>query len=260
MQAVALFALATSLICACAPALASKARPSIHEATLDEQNQKTPEIATDEFKALLAKGGSIVFDARPTEEYAVAHIPGSLILDEKQLGRITQSYPDRGTSIVIYSNGPFCDRARTRSEDLLRLGYTRVSRYQLGLPVWRALGNTAETNLQGFRQVARDSDTLIVDARSLTEYAAGTVPGAKAILAGDVGRAEKDRRLRYLDHGARVIVFANSAGDARAVADELARTAYSNTSYFDGSYTELKRAKFFTERKPSAADLGYSTK
>ena len=260
MPAVALFALATSLACACVPAMASKGRPNIHEATLDEQNQKTPEIATDEFKALLAKGGSIVFDARPTEEYAVAHIPGSLILDEKQLGRFTQSYPDRGTSIVIYSNGPFCDQARTRSDDLLRLGYTRVSRYQLGLPVWRALGNTAETNLQGLRQVARDGNTLIVDARSLAEYATGTVPGAKAIFAGEVGKAEKDRRLRYLDHSARVIVFANSAGDARAVADELARTAYSNTSYFDGSYADLKRAKFFAERKPSAADLDYSTK
>ncbi len=256
----ALFALAISLTCACAPALASKGRPSIYEATLDEQNQKTPEVATDEFKALLAKGGLLVFDARPAEEYAVAHIPGSLILDEKQLGRFTQSYPDRGISIVIYSNGPFCDRARTRSDDLLRLGYTKVSRYQLGLPVWLALGNTAETNLQGFRQVARDGNTLIIDARSLAEYAAGTVPGAKAIVAGEVGKAEKDRRLRYLDHSARVIVFANSAGDARTVADEFARTAYSNTSFFDGSYTELKRARFFAERKPSAADLDYSTK
>lgn len=257
---VALVATATWLACACAPAFASKARPSVYETTLEEQNQKTPELATDEFKAILAKGSAMVFDARPSEEYAVAHIPGSLSLDEKQLGRFTQSFPDRGTSIVVYSNGPFCDHARLRSEDLLRLGYTRISRYQLGLPVWRALGNTAETSLQGFRQASRDSNTVIVDARSRGQYAAGTVPGAQAILAGEVSKAEKDRRLRYLDHSTRVIVFANTAGEERAVAEEFARNAYSNTSYFGGTYLDLKRAKFFAERKPSASDLDDLTK
>ena len=259
-SAVALVALAAALACCCAPAFASKARPSVHETTLEDPNQKTPELATDELKALLAKGGAVLLDARPTEEYALAHIPGSLNLDEKQLGRFTQSFPDRNISIVVYSNGPYCERARDKSEDLLRLGYTRISRYQLGLPVWRALGNTAETNLQGFRQVLRDGNTFVVDARSRTEYAAGTVPGALAILAGEVSKAEKDRRLRYLDHSTRVIVFAGSTAEARTVADELARNAYSNTSYFDGSYAELKRAKFFSERRPSAADLDDFTK
>ena len=86
------------------------------------------------------------------------------------------------------------------------------------------------------------------------------MPGAQAILAGEVSKAEKDRRLRYLDHGTRMVVFANNAGEARVVADELARNAYSNTSYFGGTYAELKRAKFFTERKPSAADLDDLTK
>jgi len=257
---VTLVAISTCFAGACAPAFASKARPSVYETTLDEQNQKTPEIATDEFKALLAKGSALVFDARPAEEYAVAHIPGSLVLDEKQLGRFTQSYPDRNVSIVVYSNGPFCERARVRSEDLLRLGYSRISRYQLGLPVWRALGNTAETSLPGFRQVARDSNTFVVDARSRAEFTAGTVPGAQAILAGEVSKAEKDRRLRYLDHSTRVIVFANNADAARAVAEEFARNAYSNTNYFAGSYADLKRAKFFTERKPSASDLDDLTK
>jgi len=260
MLVVAVVAMTAWASCVCAPASASKARASVYEATLEEQNQKTPELATDEFKALLAKGGSIVFDARPAEEYVIAHIPGSLVLDEKQLGRFTQSYPDRNISIVVYSNGPFCERARNRSEDLLRLGYTRISRYQLGLPVWRALGNTAETSLQGFRQVARDGNTFIVDARSRAEYTTGTVPGAQTILPGDVSNAEKGRRLRYLDHGARVIVFANSAVEARALAEELARNAYSNSSYFGGTYAELKQARFFTERKPSASDLDDLTK
>ena len=99
---------------ASAPAPASKARPSAYEATLEEHGQTTPQVSTDELRAILAQGSAVVFDARPPEEYAVSHIPGSLILDEKQLGRFTQSFPDRGITIVVYSNGPFCDRARRR--------------------------------------------------------------------------------------------------------------------------------------------------
>jgi rhodanese-related sulfurtransferase len=217
-------------------------------------------VSTDELKSTLANGSAIVFDARPSDEYATAHIPGSLNLDERQLGRFTQSFTDRTTSIVLYSNGPFCDRARLRSEDLARLGYSKVSRYQLGLPVWKALGNASETSLQGFRQLVRDSNSVIVDARSRAQYAAGTVPGAQPILAGEVSKAEKDRRLRYYDHGTRVIVFANNAGEARVVADELIRNAYSNASYFGGTYDELKRAKFFTERKPFSSNLDDSTR
>lgn len=258
--AAAITVIAVWLAAPLAPAYASRTRPSVYEATLEEQGQKTPELATDELKAILARKSALVFDARPPEEYAVAHIPGSLSLDEKQLGRFTQSFPDRATGIVVYSNGPFCDRARLRSEDLAQLGYTKISRYQLGLPVWRALGNASETSLAGFRQVVRDGNSVIVDARSRAQYAAGTVPGAQPILAGEVSRAEKDRRLRYYDHNTRMIVFANNAGEARVVAEELSRNAYSNTSYFGGTYDELKRARFFTERKPSSSNLDDSTR
>jgi rhodanese-related sulfurtransferase len=260
LVATVLVALAACLAATSAPATASKTRPSVFDTTLDEQGQKTPELSTDDLKAILASGSAVLFDARPSEEYASAHIPGSLNLDEKQLGRFTQSFPDRATSIVLYSNGPFCELARLRAEDLLRLGYSKINRYQLGLPVWRALGNISETSLQGFRQAVRDSNSVLVDARGRVQYAAGTVPGAQPILAGEVSKAEKDRRLRYYDHSTRLVVFGNDAGEARIVAEELVRNAYSNASYFGGTYDELKRAKFFTERKPSSSNLDDSTR
>ncbi|MDP2640244.1 MAG: rhodanese-like domain-containing protein, partial [Betaproteobacteria bacterium] len=187
----------------------------MYEAILGEQGQAAPEVSTDEMKAILSKGSALVFDARPTNEYAIAHVPGSINLDERQLGRFTQIYTDRTAAMLVYSNGPFCDLARARSEDLLRLGYSKVSRYQLGLPVWRILGNTAETSLQGFRQIFRAGDAVIVDARGRAEYAAGTVPTAQSILAGEASKAKQDRRLRYLDPNTRIVVFANSALEAR---------------------------------------------
>lgn len=233
------------------PSVASNARPSVYEATLEEQGRTTPEISTDEIKAILAKGSAIVFDARPKDEYAIAHIPGSINLDERQLGRITQTYPEPATAMVVYSDGPFCDLARTKSDELVRLGYSKVSRYQLGLPVWRILGNTAETTLEGFRQIFRAGNAVIVDARNRAEYVAGTIPTAQSILAGEASRAKQDRRLRYLDPNTRIVVFANSAREARGVAEEISHNAYPNSSYFGGTYQELKREKFFLERIPS---------
>lgn len=232
-------------------AFALSARPNVYEAILEEPGRATPEISTDEMNAILSKGSAIVFDARPKDEYAIAHIPGSINLDAIQMGRFTQTYADRTTVMVVYSNGPFCDLARARSEDLLRLGYSKVSRYQLGLPVWRILGNTAETSLQGFRQIFRAGNAVIVDARSRAEYAAGTVPTAQSILTGEASKAKQDRRLRYLDPNTRIVVFANSAREARGVAEEISRNAYPNSSYFGGTYQELKHEKFFLERAPS---------
>lgn len=232
-------------------AAASGARPSVYEAVLEEQGRGTAEISTDEMKAILSKGSAIVFDARPRNEYVLAHIPGSINLDEKELGRFTQTYADPSAAMVVYSDGPFCDLARVKSNELTRLGYLKVSRYQLGLPLWRMLGNAAETSLQGVREIFRTGNGVIVDARSRAEYSAGTLPTAQSILAGEAGKAKQDRRLQYLDPNTRIVVFANSPREARGVAEEISRNAFPNSSYFGGTYQELKREKFFVERTPS---------
>jgi len=247
----ALAALTTCLPATAAGTPAASARPGIYAAIWEETARGAPEISTEELKAMLSRGGVTVFDARPASEYAAAHIPGSINLDETRLGRFTQTYEDRAAAMVVYSNGPFCDLARIKSDELLSLGYSRVSRYQLGLPFWRLLGNAAETSLQGFREIYRTGNAVIVDARSRAEFAAGTVPTAQSILAGEAGRAKEDRRLRYLDPNTRIVVFADSARAARGVAEEISRNAFPNSSYFGGTYQELKRDKFFVERKPS---------
>jgi len=233
----------------------SKARTSVFEATLEEQGQKTPELSTDELKAVLAGNAAVVLDARPKSEFAAAHIPASISIDEKGLLRIVQAYPDRATQLVVYSNGPYCDWARRRSEELVNMGYSRVSRYQLGLAVWRALGNTAETSLDGFRRMFNANHAVLVDARRRAAYAAGTIPAAESVLSGEVARAMQDHRLQYYDRGIRIIVFGDNAREARAVADEFARNAYPNSSFFGGTYQDLIRAKFFSERKPSPSNL-----
>jgi rhodanese-related sulfurtransferase len=216
---------------------------NINQATLGEANQQTSEISTDELKTVLANRSGSVLDVRSAAEYAIAHIPGSINLYEREVERVVQLFPDKTARIVLYCNGPFCGKSKRLSEQLVKHGYLNIRRYQLGLPVWRALGNTVQTDLEGFRYViTKDKTAFFIDARSAKEFSKQTVPRATNIHAGEAEAANEDGRLPYHDKGTRVIVFANSASEARIVAEEIARKAYWNSSYFGGSFEDLKRA------------------
>jgi rhodanese-related sulfurtransferase len=181
---------------------------------------------------------------RSATEYAIAHIPGSVNVYEKEVERVVQLFPDKKAQFVLYCNGPYCGKSKRLSEQLAKLGYTRVRRYQLGLPVWRALGNTVQTDIEGFRYViAKDKTAVFVDARSAREFAKETIPGAVNIHPGEAEKANEDGRLPYRDKGTRVIVFADSADEARVVSEEIAKKAYWNSSYFGGTFEDLRRAR-----------------
>jgi rhodanese-related sulfurtransferase len=238
-----------------AGATVSRAKLTVFEASLEEPGQRVPELSTEEFKAFLSKKRGIVLDARPRQEFASAHIPGSISIDEHGLLRLAQSYPDRSMDIVVYSNGPFCEWAKRRAEELGKLGYTKVVRYQLGLSVWRAFGNPAESTLEGFRRMFSENATVFVDARTRAEYRAGSMPAAVSVRAGEVTNAANDQRLRYYDHNTRIVIFGRNGAEAHALAEEFARDSYVNSSFYGGTYQDLKRTRFFMERKPLPSDL-----
>ncbi|MEO6593652.1 MAG: rhodanese-like domain-containing protein, partial [Planctomycetota bacterium] len=216
---------------------AAQSKPTVHQTTLGEAGQKTPEVTTEEVQNILVSRTAPILDVRSAQEYAIAHIPGSINLYEREVERITQAYPDKATPMVLYCNGPFCGKSKRLSEQLVKLGYTNVRRYQLGLPVWRGLGNSVQTDLQGFEYVFKGDKTAVyVDARSPSEFAKGTVPGAVSIQAGEAEKANEDGRLPQRDKGTRVIVFGDTAEEARRIAEEIARKAYWNSSYFGGVF------------------------
>lgn len=231
---------------ACLIDVTAQSKPTVHQTTLGEAGQKTPEVTTEEVQRILAGKSEPLLDVRSAQEYAIAHIPGSINLYEKEVERITQAYPDKTTRMVLYCNGPFCGKSKRLSEQLVKLGYTGVRRYQLGLPVWRALGNTVQTDLEGFKYIFQGDKTAVyVDARHPSEFAKSSVPGAVNVQAGEAEKANEDGRLPHKDKGTRVIVFADTAQQARKVAEEIARKAYWNSSYFGASFAELKRAKLW---------------
>lgn len=221
-------------------------RSNVNQTTLEEPAQLTPEISTDELKKVLLDRSEPLLDVRSATEYAIAHIPGSINIYEKELERVLQLYPDKAAPFILYCNGPYCGKSKRLSEQLVKLGYSRVRRYQLGLPVWRALGNTVQTDLEGFRYVlSKDRTAVFVDARTGPEFAKGTLPGAVNVRPTEAEKANEDGRLPYRDKGTRVIVFANTPAEARKVAEEIARKAYWNSSYYGGTFAELQRAQLW---------------
>ena len=212
------------------------------------------EVSTSELVELL-KAGATVLDVRSAKECAIAHIPGSVCMPGvlrsdgsygDNLDQIFNAYTDRATPIVLYCNGPYCGKSKRTAKPMLEKGYANVRRYQLGLPVWRALGNTVQTDLEGLAYILKDDRTAVfVDARSPETFKADTLPGSVNVRKGEAKAANEDGRLPNTDKGTRIVVFGTNAQEAHDVAVEVAQNAFWNSSYFGGSYDDIKSARLW---------------
>ena len=219
------------------------------------------ELSTEQFQRILAADQAVVLDTRPHLEYSISHIPGALNVaarpgismsmyesDVAEVSRLVGNNLAR--PLVLYCNGPLCPKSRRLSAELEAAGYTNVRRYQLGIPVWRAFGGVTVIEAEGLRHVlSLDRTAVVLDARESTAFQGGTLPGARnvprsAVLEGtDVGelrKAKDDGRLPMTDHNTRIIVVGRTAGDARFVAQAVAREAFDNVAYFPGTFEEAK--------------------
>ena len=254
---------ALASLAATAAAAPGPERPDIRHAVLAEANPKTPEISTADLERILGEGSATVFDTRPFREFAISHIPGArnlsakpgvamslYVSDAAEVGRVVGG--DRKAAIVLYCNGPFCGKSKRLAEELLSAGYAGVRRYQLGIPVWRALGGVTEIEPEGLVSVLRaDATAVVIDAREPDAFRAGTIARARNLPrsgvldgkdVGEVKRAKDDGRLPMEDHNTRLIVVGASAAEAQYVARALAREAFHNVSYFPGPFEQARAA------------------
>ena len=254
-----LAALALCILCVAA----APATTGVYKATLEEPGQRTSEISTDELRRILREGSATVLDVRTHAEYARGYIPGAKSVAPKagvepsgtvsevaEVARLVQE--DKKTPIVLYGNGPYCVKSKRLADELLAAGHTNVRRYQLGIPVWRALGEICAMDFEGFRAlVERDRTAVIIDAREAKEFAVGALPGSRNIPrslvvevkdAGEVKRAKEDGRLPMEDHGTRIFVLGEDAPAARFVAEALAREGFYNVAYFEGAFAHTSAA------------------
>ena len=124
-----------------------------------------------------------------------------------------------------------------------------MRRYQLGIPVWRALGGVTQIEPEGVEYViSQDKTAFLIDVRSEESFRKGSISGAKNIPidkiseeknTGELRKAKNDGRLPMFDHNTRIIVFGESGADARAIAEKITREAFHNVAFFDGTYEDF---------------------
>jgi len=227
-------------------------RTSIYQATLAEAGQRTGEVSTEEVRSILADGSAIVIDTRKPSEYAAGHLPGARNVMSKEdvpaaenVAAVAQAVgSDRSQPLVLYCNGPFCKGTRRLAEQLFDAGYTNVRRYQLGMPVWRALGGPTEIDLAGMVRIfGVDRTALFFDTRSAVEFAQASIPGTHNVPAERVAaEGIQFAPLPRDDFITRIVVFGRDGAQARSVAEALGHSPFHNVTYFAGSYAAVAAA------------------
>jgi rhodanese-related sulfurtransferase len=221
---------------------------NIYQATLAERNQKTQEVSTEEVRRILADGSAIVVDSRKHSEYVAGHIPGARNLDAPPSGSVAAAERlvggDKSKGLVLYCNGPFCQASRELSERLVAAGFTNVRRYQLGIPIWRALGGPTEIELEGILRIFNvDKTAVFFDTRSAEEFSKGSLPGAHNVPADKIasdGLAKAP--LPRDDFNTRIVLFGRDSSQARILADRLSKSPFHNVAYYPGTFDTLSAA------------------
>jgi rhodanese-related sulfurtransferase len=221
---------------------------NIHQATLAEANQKTQEVSTEQLRRILADGSAIVLDTRTRAEFDAGHIPGARNLDAPAAAQVTavdrMVDGDKSKALVLYCNGPYCQASRRLADQLVAAGHTNVRRYQLGIPIWRALGGPTEIELGGIARIFKaDHTAVFFDARPSGDFASGSLAGAHSVPSDDVaaGRLTK-LPLPEDDFNRRIVLFGRDAAQARKLAEVLSQRPWHNVAYFPGSFEELAAA------------------
>ncbi len=223
------------------------AQTNILDSTLAEPDQKTGEVSTNELRKILADNSAIVLDTRPRAQFVAGHVPGANNLDAKPDEVVAAveklAGGDRAKPLVLTCNGPFCQASRAMGAQLAAAGFANVRRYQLGIPVWRALGGPTQIELEGVARIfGVDRTAVYFDARSPEDFAKGSLAGAHNAPAAALPAVLEKAPLPNDDFNRRVVIFGADGKDARAIALALGKRPWHNVSYFAGSYDALATA------------------
>jgi rhodanese-related sulfurtransferase len=225
---------------------------SIHQATLMETGAKTSEVSTEQLRRILSDGSALVLDTRPRAEFEAGHIPDAHVLDaasDQQIAAVERLVKgNKAAALVLYCNGPYCQASRRFGEKLAAAGFINVRRYQLGMPVWRALGGPTVIELNGIVRIFKaDQTAVFIDARPAEDFARGSLPGARNLTTETLDGTLKqmmsgkltDPPLPLDDFNRRVVLFGRDATQVLGFAKAMSKRPWHNVAYFPGSYEML---------------------
>jgi len=230
------------------PSAYGRDAPSVFDGVLSNAAVSS-EASTAQLKAALTDTNAIILDARPYDEYAVSHIPGARAVPAKagttpalyvgDAAEVAKSIPDKTQPLILYCNGLFCGRSERLADDLIKLGFQNVRRYQLGAPGWRALGGVMQVEKPALlRLLTQDATAVLIDARA----AVGPKPRLRngvSIPLPEASQAKDDGRLPMTDHNTRIFVIGSNGAEARAVAEAIVHDAFHNVTFFGGAIADL---------------------
>ena len=145
---------------------------------------------------MLAAGSAPVLDVRSSQRVRDrAHSWQREHLGEGDRSRSRHGFQTGGRRSSSIATGRTAGRAGAPPPSCGKRGYTNVRRYQLGLPVWRALGRTVQTDLEGLRYIVEgDRTAVLVDARRPDAAGGGTrCPARCASSAARRGSRQRRR-------------------------------------------------------------------
>jgi rhodanese-related sulfurtransferase len=104
-----------------------------------------------------------------------------------------------------------------------------------------ALAGAMQIEVDGLRYVReRDQTAVWFDARGAAAFATGSLSGALPLTKAELVLAKDDGRLPMEDHNTRIVVFGQDGAQARAVAEQIAKHAFHNVTFFDRPFDHLR--------------------
>lgn len=101
-------------------------------------------VTREELIDRMKDGLVTVIDVRPSDEFALGHVPGAVNVPLGELeNRVAELDPSR--EVIAYCRGPWCVMSFEAVAALRSKGY-RVRRLEDGLPEWQAAGLPVEAN------------------------------------------------------------------------------------------------------------------
>lgn len=233
----------------------------------DWKKKNYVEVGTPVVAAAVAKNGAFIIDARPYKKFLGATIPGSIAIPDTECEDLSGRYPvDKSTKIITFCGGYKCHKSHVVARSLIAKGYTNVNVYAAGMPAYKKAGHRttgggaakkaaapkkAVAMLNGIKpgvdegtvdgewfkaNIAKlPANVQIVDVRSASECADGTVPGSINIEPEKLSAAEFVAKLP----ADKTVVFHCASGgramEAQMKAVEGGRDA-SKTFYFDANF------------------------
>lgn len=199
-----------------------------------------PLVTSEQLKGLLdSKEQIVLIDARTAQEYQESHIPTAISIPlpalEKNSSLLTAA---KNARLLFYCNGIKCGKSGKSALIARSLGYTDISIYADGIPVWEEKAyplytgpdydKTVKTSMIKPAVVKALLDNApatltVVDVRDTKEFTEGHVPGAINIPVEVFAS-----RSGVLDKGKQIVVYCNSGGRSYNAYRKLQKLAYPN--------------------------------